>query len=244
MRVMGLVPRSARSPSGVRLEAGSTWRGAYAVLAAVHVAALLLLPAWPRGGGRQAGGSPPADAEHSSNWWAGPLAFFTYVTAELVVGLWAFVALTGDGLAPNVAALAVSAYWIGLTAGRLLLGVFGDRGQPQRVLWSCGGLAALATVGLAGGGGWAAGALPVMGLALAPMFPLLMQVTPERVGTSKAVAAIGWQAAAGAAGGIVGPAASGLVLGRAGTDAYGAVVIVASAAMLAGLAAVTRPHRA
>jgi predicted MFS family arabinose efflux permease len=66
-----------------------------------------------------------------------------------------------------------------------------------------------------------------------------MLVTPARVGPERAAAAVGWQAAAGSVGSAAGPALAGIVLDRAGIDAYGPLLL-AMAALLAGAVTVLR----
>jgi fucose permease len=74
----------------------------------------------------------------------------------------------------------------------------------------------------AGVGPGAGGAgLALLGLALAPIFPLLISATPDRVGSAHATHAIGFQVAAFYVGTAVLPGAAGLLAGRLGLDVLG-----------------------
>ena len=55
-------------------------------------------------------------------------------------------------------------------------------------------------------------ALPLIGLALAPIFPLFTVVTKELIGAGATTRAIGYQTAVGIAGGALVPAGIGLLL--------------------------------
>ena len=71
------------------------------------------------------------------------------------------------------------------------------------------------------GPGAGAAGLPVLGLALAPIFPLLIATTPDRVGAVYATHAIGFQVAAFYLGAAVLPGAAGLLARHAGLDVLG-----------------------
>jgi fucose permease len=209
---------------GATLAIGVGWRPAYGALAAATLLVVLSLS------GRSLGSTPtrPHEPPHSPRGVLLPCAvFFIYVALEVTTGIWAFTYLTESrGLDDLVASAWVAAYWVGLTAGRLWLGVRGHEAGAERLLtWSMA--AALAAAGLL----WFGGpliplGLPLAGLALSVVFPVLMLVTPARVGVERAAAAVGWQAAAGSVGSAAGPAAAGLVLDQAGVDTYGPVVLV------------------
>src|SRR4051794_23793098 len=176
---------------GASLAAGHGWRPPYAIFAVAT--GLLLVPLL----GRSMGDAPPQERLGSLRGVVVPcLAFFVYVALEVTVGQWAFIYLTEhQGIGELAAALWVGAYWVGLTVGRLWLGVAGYRRQVNGVL-TCSMILAVAGSMLIWFGGSASPlGLPVVGLALSVVFPLLMLVTPERVGAERATAAVGWQIA-------------------------------------------------
>jgi fucose permease len=131
----------------------------------------------------------------------------------------------------------VGIFWVGLTAGRLWLGLSGHRFAVHRVIALSVAGAAVGCIVLWLGGPIAPVGLLVAGLALSTVFPLLMLLTPERVGSERAAAAVGWQTASASVGAAAGPAAAGVVLDSAGLDAYGPVSL-AMAVLLAGVVAV------
>ena len=215
---------------GASLAAGGGWRPGYAAFAAASL--LLVAPI----AGRSLGDAPPQSALGSPRGMLLPcLAFFVYVGLEVTVGQWAFTSLTRDhGLGDLAASSLVAAYWVALTAGRIWLGLAGHRIAVRRVLTSSVAGAVVATGLLCLDGALVAAAgLVVAGLALSVVFPLLMLVTPERVGAERAAAAIGWQTAASCLGGAAGPAAAGLVLDGVGVQAYGPVTLAMALALVA-----------
>jgi fucose permease len=122
-----------------------------------------------------------------------------------------------------VAGLGVSLYWSALAGGRVALGVFGNRIGVRGLLDLSVGTAAVGAVGF-----WLAPplistlvALPLIGLALAPIFPLFTVVTKELIGAGGTTRAIGYQTAVGIAGGALVPAAIGLLLQSLGPLALG-----------------------
>ena len=69
------------------------------------------------------------------------------------------------------------------------------------------------------------------------VFPLLMLLTPARVGADRAAAAVGWQTAASSIGAAGGPAIAGIVLDRVGIEAYGPIALVMAAALAVAVVA-------
>lgn len=218
---------------GASLAVDGGWRPAYAVFAAASL--LLVVPL----AGRSLGEAPPQEPMGSPRGLLVPcLAFFVYVSLEVTIGQWAFTSLTEHrGLGELAASLWVGAYWVALTVGRLWLGLSGHRRPTGRLLTLAVTGAATASVVLWVGGRAAPAGLVLAGLALSVVFPLLMLLTPERVGTERAAAAVGWQAAASSVGAAAGPAVAGLVLDRAGVEAYGPTALAMSVVLGAAVAA-------
>jgi fucose permease len=174
------------------------------------------------------------------------LLFLVYVGIEAGVGGWGFTLLTdGRGMGDAGAGVWMSAYWLSLTVGRLVLGLAGHRRRPEAVLSGSVAVAVLACAFL-----WldpgSAGALAVvpLGLALASIFPVLVALTPARLGAHRAARALGAQIAASSVGGVAIPAAMGVAAQAWGTDVLPAL-FSASAVGLAGLhVAALRRHAA
>lgn len=209
----------------VVLGAGASWRVPYAIYAAVQlsllVGFLLTRDLWSvsRVG-------PPATATDAEV--AGPdpveatvaarprsrrhlavgvsfLEFFLYTGLEVGTGVLAFTLLTeARGVADGPAGLWTSTYWASLTAGRLLLGVLGARLAPEQVLRGGTTTAVAATTFFAADPvGLGAFGLPVLGMALAGIFPGMVLLTPRRVGADRTPGVVGIQlslAAVGASG--------------------------------------------
>jgi fucose permease len=207
----------------VGLALGS-WRLAYAAVGAVFGLLTVLmavrrsvwdarpLPAG-RGSSRHALGEPSV--------WVGIVSFFFYVGVEVGAAQWAYSLLVeGRGARSTTAAATVSLFWVVFTAGRFLFGVLASRRSIRGLLLTSLVVAVVgaASLALARGGLASAVALAVLGFGLAPVFPLLVAVTPARVGMDLAPAAIGLQVAGATVGGAVVPATLGLVARRWGLE--------------------------
>jgi fucose permease len=167
----------------------------------------------------------------------GSALLFVYVGIELGAGQWSFTRLTADrALSDAVAGLAVFLYWSALAAGRVALALFGDRVGSARLFDLSVGGAILGAVAF-----WllpppaaALVALPCIGASLSVFVPLLLYLTPRRVGRAAAPRAIGYQVAAGMIGGAVWPAGIGLVMQSNGVSTLGPCLF-ALAVVLGGL---------
>jgi fucose permease len=75
-------------------------------------------------------------------------------------------------------------------------------------------------------------ALPILGAAVSVIFPLLLSITPTRVGTDMTSHAVGYELAAGTLGGGGLPALTGLALQSAGLLTLGPLLTVFAAGLL------------
>jgi len=211
----------------------SSWRIAYLVLVAFEVLLLgLLLRRRPE----------PVDAESSDGAeavaattarnpqlvLAASLFYFAvYVGAEVSIGQWSFSILTEErGSTPTAAGMAVAAYWGGLTVGRLLLGVVGDRLHPLTLLRGSVVVALVAGIWFWSDGPGVLVALPVLGLSFAGIFPSLVLLTPGWVGRDRVARAVGLQLSSSSAGAIVSSALLALVARQWGLNAVPAGILV------------------
>jgi MFS family permease len=233
--------------TGLLLEAFS-WRVDYVVLAGVQGILLLLVlltrRIWPRDSAEaarantdemQAAGtseraSPPRQ-EFTTAFLVVAL-FFVDTGLEISAGQWAasyFVNGTAVGI--GLAGVLVSCYWGGLSAARLAAGVVGHRISPARLLDLSLVTTALGVLAfsLFSNVIQQAVGLVLMGVGLASIFPVLMQLTPARTGAAGTASAIGYQTAAGALGASLIPGGMGVVLQQWGLGLLGP--------LLAGLAA-------
>ena len=74
--------------------------------------------------------------------------------------------------------------------------------------------------------------LALMGFAQAPIFPLLVSITPKRVGDEHAANAIGFQVAAAGLGVGILPGLAGILAAKLGLEIVGPFLLVASIIML------------
>jgi fucose permease len=166
---------------------------------------------------------------------------------ETAAGIWGYVFLTsGRGVPATVAGVAVSAYWAMMFAGRALLGPVAERVGASRVLAIAiaGVPAGALLMAVPGPAAVSVAGMMVLGLAAAPVFPLLTLTTADRVGEGGAAMAVGLQTAASAIGSAALPSGIGLVIGVAGAQVTGPALLVLGVAMCAVYALALRPARA
>ena len=147
---------------------------------------------------------------------------------EATAGDWSYSQLTlGRSIATAVAGWSATLFWTGLAAGRVGLGFLGNRLPPIRLLDACMALASAASLAF-----WlspplvsALIALPLLGVAVSVVFPLLLSLTPARVGAAMTGHAVGYALAASTLGGGALPAAIGLILQLLGLGALGPILL-------------------
>jgi len=206
------------------LALGAGWRGGYAAIALLlatlaalfwHRRGLWPPPApgtavAPRGSARPG----PAGMRHLA-------AFFLYTGVEVTAGQWAFAVLSeARGLGTEAAGVLTGLYWTSLFAGRLAIGFVADRLGTARLI--AGGVAGIAlgaglfaALPVAGG----APALVILGLAAAPVFPMLMTRTAERFPIAVARRLFGLQVSAAMLGAVALPWTAGALADTAGLAA-------------------------
>ena len=226
----------------VSLIATGSWRAAFVVMAVAFLGIGLVVASrredWAGPVGQetpqpQVGQSAGAGYRRALLLLAG--LFFLGAGLEGTAGDWSYTQLTiGRSLATGLASTSASLFWAGLAGGRVGLGLFGNRVTPNRLL-DVGFVAAV----LAALGFWLAPplvaafiALPILGIAVSLIFPLLLSLTPERVGAVMTTHTVGYGLAAGNIGAGAIPAVTGLVLQSAGVLALGPLLVVMSAALL------------
>lgn len=221
----------------VLLGAGASWRVAFWVLAVAQLGVTVAFAAtrrkWPDPSGQTA--ALPRLPRRLWPILGAGLATFAFLTGvEVGAGEWSYSLFTeGRGIDIGAAGYLVTGYWAALTLGRVALGVAGDRVTHRLVvIGALGGTTAGAVLLWWAPVAWVgAGGLLIMGLFLAPIFPVLVLMTSEAVGAAHAPRAVGYQIAAA---GLGSAAIPGLIGARVGTAGIGAVgpVIAGSAAIL------------
>jgi fucose permease len=225
------------------LQSGRSWRLGYAIVAAVQVL-LGTCFALTRSVWRTAPAAEPdaAAARPSARRtlrrpavWLGMAVFFLYTGIEVAVGQWTYSLLTESrGFSDRAGGLWVSAYWGSLFAGRVVLGFVSERVGPPRLLrfGMAGAVLGALLLSLRTPAAAAPLGLLLLGWCLAPIFPLLISTTPDRVGATDTANAVGYQVSAAGLGVAILPGAAGLLAGRLGLEVIGPFVAVASVAML------------
>jgi fucose permease len=210
------------------LSAGSVWRWGYIIMALGH--AVLAVMMLVRGADwRQ---RPQAETETQQApverksyrttlsrpiVWVNIALFFFYTGTEVGAGNWAYTLFTeGRDIPVAVAGFWVSFYWASFTLGRVVFGFIADRINVVNAIRAMMGLSILGTILL-----WwnpvdwvSFGGLALLGFALAPVFPLLISSTPERLGIGDATNAIGFQIGAASLGIAILPGLAGALAQR------------------------------
>lgn len=229
------------------LSAGLVWRWGYALIGAVLTLMAILFAITRRlwsvhSPGATEGASPAPAGVTAGETLRQPLAwvyialFFFYTGLEVAAGQWLYSLLTESrGFTPALAGTSVGLYWGGLTAGRVVFGIAATRFRRRSILRMVMLAAPLATLVI----GWGlspvvtVAASTLLGFMLAPIFPLLISATPDRIGREYAVHAIGFQISAAYLGGAGLTWAAGVLAKGYGLEVLGPFLFCASIALLA-----------
>ena len=225
------------------LARGLSWRVGYEVVGAVlSMLSLLFLftlrmwsvvgPAGEQNPGRTAS---IGEALRQPVVWMQLSLFFLYCGIESTAGQLLYSLLTESrGMRTTAAGLATGGYWASLTAGRVVFGQLAASLSRRAVLRIGHGLAPVAALLLWLNVGDAASiaAAALLGFALAPVFPTLISVTPERVGHYFAPQAVGFQVAVANVGIATLPWLVATVARRAGLEAVCVFLVGATTLLL------------
>lgn len=168
--------------------------------------------------------------------WAQIALFFLYTGLEVAAGQWLYSLLTESrGVDPTLAGTCVSLYWGGLTGGRFVFGIIAGSLRPQTILRAGMAVAPVAILFITFSKApmVTLGAAILLGFVLAPIFPLLISVTPDRLGRRYAVHAVGFQVSAAYLGGAALPGAVGILAKSRGLEILGPFLLCASVALVA-----------
>jgi MFS family permease len=241
---------AATSPLIVTVVVGSGhgWRWAYAIVLVLQSGLTALFAASARRWARapMARTSDPAPRPRwrpSARAVAGLALAAVGAGLESVIGLWAFVyLLQAVALRAPVAGAVVSGYWAALVAGRVVLGAAAERFGTWPVLAPATVVVAGSAALIASGRPIAAAGVVLLGVAVAPIYPLLVLTTGERTDAGAVDRLVGYQAAASTVGSVGFGAAAGFVL-AGDVGRFGAGVVVLAVLTGGGLWAM-RPGRA
>jgi len=213
------------------LALGVSWRiafGSLAVADLVLAAAFMMTISAIEGNAGSTGRRPSVGANRLILGLS-VAVFFLYAGVAAGTGAWTFSLLTeGRGINEGVAGVAVAAYWAGMTAARVALGVFGDRVDPNRVL-TVSGLSTVVSLTLL----WLAPTpwLGILGLVASgvshgAVFPLEILLTPRRFGAAFTPWAVGYEIAGANVGVAVLSGSIGLLVGRMGIEVVAPVLVL------------------
>jgi MFS family permease len=212
----------------VVVSAGTSWRWAYLIVMIIQGALAVLFAfssrRWNEAAGKTSNTStatPFPSPMNRARWRpqpravAGLLVVAVECGLESVVGLWAFVfLLEAVALEPAIAGVVVSGYWAALVVGRVLLGSVAEQVGTWAVLAAATIMAVIAAALMVSQRPipTAVGVL-VLGLAVAPIYPLLVLTTAERTTASSVDRLVGYQAAASTLGSVIFASVVGLIMG-------------------------------
>lgn len=221
---------------GVLLGSGASWRTGYLLvsLIVVGLTALFLVTRqiWetsaPNATTSQATEvMSPRQVLSMPIMWVCLLIFMCISGIEQTSGQWAFsVIQEGMGTSDQVASLWSGLFWGGMALGRLTLG--GTAVRVGTLRWIQGGVIGAALGGLV----YALAPYPVapvglliIGLSMATVFPLMMMLSPQRVGHAALSHAVGFQMSAATIGSAVFPWIAGYLFGRTSYHAVAWVIV-------------------
>jgi fucose permease len=200
------------------------WRIGYRVIGLIQLTLsailLLSLPIW-----RQKEDLPenpePAKLERSNvlrikGAWLGIIAFLLYMGVEAGTGVWlGTLLIEGRGISKVTAGIWISLFYAAITVGRFLCG-FITRRFTNRQMIRYGLIAAIIGAGMLviPGKVLILPGIILIGLGCAPVFPCMVQETPQRFGNSQSGIIIGYQMGMAYISGVLIVPLIGLLAGR------------------------------
>lgn len=217
----GVGALSAPAIAATLLAIGMNWRQVYGVLAAI--VSLLVISVFAAIIYRYPSMTQSKAASHAPAWQnlgrslQTPLVWFTglllliYVGLEASISNWAYIVQVSDRQIPAlVAGYSISAYWLGLTIGRFILGYFLRSLGAVKTMWMS---LVLLMIGLLAWSQlpdqWLS--LPMIGFALAPIFPATIWLIPKQLPASLVPAAVSFATSAASVGAAMIPSGVGWV---------------------------------
>ena len=169
--------------------------------------------------------------------WVSVTIFFLYTGLEQGFGQWLFTILTQSrGVTEETAGLLTGSYWGSLTVGRIIFGIVLTKIPVKNVLSGAmiGIVAGIILFAINMSYITTIMGIVTLGIAVAPVFPCLISVTPERLGKEHAATAIGVQISMAMLGGALVPGFAGLVSDELGLEVI-AIMFSVAAVLLTSL---------
>jgi fucose permease len=223
------------------LTGGHSWRRGYLLIGIAQLALAgafaATLGRWPRAHLEPGTTAPAAGLVSTLRLRAAQLGvatFFLYVGLEVIAGAWMFSLLRGPrGASTALAGGAVSGFWAGLMAGRLMLALAPSTLAASAIVRPCIAVSGVAAGVLALDLGLAVSvaAIALLGVAAGPIFPALISSTPARMQAAHASNAVGFQVAGAAVGQAVLPALVGVAAESWGLEVVPLSLVAVSAAL-------------
>lgn len=208
----------------------NSWRVGYIIVGGfqilLSICFVLMLPMWnqKKDNNKNDGSklltdykTPLGETFRQPRVWLSIVIFFLYTGSEMSLGIWAYIFLIDSrGINPDLAGLLVGSYWAAFTIGRIFAGIIAKLIGMNRLMTYSLITAFLGAVLL-----WwnplkiiSLSTIPLIGLAIAPIFPALVSRTSERVGIRFSANTIGMQMAAGGLGTAIVPSIVGILAHR------------------------------
>ena len=224
------------------LTGGYGWKSGYKsitiVQAALTAILFISLPLWkkpnPYAGPGQ--GAPPkkfAEVFKLRGIVFVLIAFCSYCAMEAIAGLWASSFLViHRGVGAETAASYAALFYIGITAGRFVFGLFSDKIGDRNItrIGFCIALLGMSAVWLPIQADWMClNGLVIIGIGCAPIYPAIIHQTPSYFGKNNSQAVIGIQMASAYTGMTFMPPLFGLLADKFGIGLYPAFLVLFTA---------------
>jgi len=167
--------------------------------------------------------------------WFSILIFMVMAGIEASAGSWTATIMTGKfDASESEAGIWAGVFWGAMAAGRIFVVPLSRGLNPARLVQFCTwGLLAGALIMTRDQQWLFQAGLIIFGLAMAPMFPTLMSLTPTRLGTNVSLHSIGFQVSAATVGIVIIPTSAGILAERTNLTAIPWVITAGAAIVIA-----------
>lgn len=166
--------------------------------------------------------------------WLQVAIFFVMTAAEVIPSVWTTTILIERfDFVPENAGIWTGAYWGIQALGRFILPVLTRNIAPARVIQAAPFGILTGSVLMVVNDAWPYRiGIMIVAFSNAIIFPMLMSLTPARIGRSASVHAIGWQVSAATIGGALVPSVAGFIAEVAGLIAIPVIMVALSVLLI------------